>query len=108
MPHFLIAPSHETSWGLDASDFEARLRERWPDAQVRAAPSESNAAVDFSVQVGSDEVDAWLSRDGAALHVVSPATYDQASELGSWWRAQVPDSVRLWLFDTTFRGHTEL
>ena len=108
MPHFLIAPSHATTWGLAAPDFEARLRERWPDARVRAAPGDSNATVDFSVQVNSDEVDAWLSRDGAALHIVSPATYDQAAALASWWRAQVPESVRLWLFDTTFRGHTEL
>lgn len=68
---------------------------------------ESNAAVDFHVEIGGDEVDAWLSRDGAALHVVSPATYDQAAALASWWREQAPDSVRLWLFDTAFRGHTE-
>ena len=108
MPHFLIAPPHETSWGLDATDFAARLRERWPDARVRALPGSSNAALDFSVRAGADDVDAWLSRDGAALHVVSPATYDQAAELASWWRAQAPDSVRLWLFDTSFRGHTEL
>jgi hypothetical protein len=108
MPHYLIAPSHETSWGLDATGFEARLRERWPDAQVRAVPGDSNAAVDFRVEIDSDEVDAWMSRDGAALHVFSPATYEQAAALGAWWRTQAPDAVQLWLFDTSWRGHTEL
>jgi hypothetical protein len=92
MASYFITPPHRTDWSLAPEELEARLRERWPNAEVR--PEGSPMAFHFTIDVRGDSLDGAFAADGQTLWI-EMATEDQMAEVAVWFRAQVPEDEAL-------------
>jgi hypothetical protein len=94
VPSYFISPPDETDWSLPPGEFEARLKERWPDSEIRPAPEGSPMAFHFTISVEDDSLDGSYAADGQALWI-EMASEPQIAELAVWFRGQVPEDEEL-------------
>jgi hypothetical protein len=94
MPSYFISPPDDTEWRLDPEEFEARLEERWPGAEVRPAPEGSPMAFHFTIEVGGESLDGSYADDGQTLWI-EMGSEDGMAELAVWFRGQVPEDEEL-------------
>jgi hypothetical protein len=98
MAAYMISPAGETEWRMNADEFAARLRNRWPDARV-----EPGAAATIMVRFELDDADGYLADDGITLWV-ERGELEQAAELAVWFREQVPADLPLEFADEGFES----
>jgi hypothetical protein len=89
MPSYFISPPTETDWSLPPEEFQARLEERWPEAEIRPAPEGSPMAFHFTISVDDESLDGSYADDGQALWI-EMASEPQMAELAVWFRGLVP------------------
>jgi hypothetical protein len=107
LPTFLISPPSETDWRMTADDFERRLRERWPDADVRRIDDDERTYVlQFTLPGDGPPVVGGLEREGWTVFVEGDSA--QAAEVARWFREQVPDEQPLLFYDQEYSGQVEL
>jgi hypothetical protein len=94
MPSYFISPPDDTDWSLAPEEFEARLRERWPDAEIRPAPEGSPMAFHFTIDVGGESLDGAYAADGQTLWI-EMGSEDQMAQLAVWFRGLVPEDEEL-------------
>lgn len=103
---FLVTPPDETEWRMDPADFEAALRERWPDAQVEPNPEHGLFAFDFTVSVEGARVDGGFARDGRMLAIGDEVL--PTAHVAVWFRGLTPPEQALLFYDDGYAGHVEL
>jgi hypothetical protein len=104
---YFVSPPDETDWHIDPDDFAARLRARWPDAQVRTVTNPMRTdTLDFVINVGGERVDGHLDQRGQA--VVIEGSPRAAAEVAAWFRSQVPTAQPLVFYDESYTNSVDL
>ncbi|HYR62989.1 MAG TPA: hypothetical protein VET24_10230 [Actinomycetota bacterium] len=108
MQSYFVSPPAETDWHIDPEDFAARLRARWPDAEVRRVSNPMRTdTLDFVLHdVGGERVDGHLDEHSRA--VVLEGSPRAAAEVAAWFRTQVPPSQPLIFFDEGYTASVDL
>jgi hypothetical protein len=105
---YLVSPPDETEWNIDAGDFVRRLRERWPDAEVRSVEDPQRPyGVDFVIpDVGGERVDGSLDRAGQTLSL--DAGPRPSAEVAAWFRSLAPPEQPLVFYDQSMTNVADL
>jgi hypothetical protein len=104
---FLVSPSQETDWRIEPDEFVARLRERWPDAQVTTHEPGSLAAVTFELELaGSYPPRGELMSDGQVVGLEGGLR--ESAEVAGWVREIVPPEQELIFYDQGYHFHVPL
>jgi hypothetical protein len=105
---FLVSPPAETAWQFDADDFEARLRERWPEAEVSDLEDITARALRrFEIPLsGPVELVGHLMADRQVLGL--EGTLEDSAAVAEWARSIVPAGQQLIFLDQGYSFHVPL
>lgn len=107
MSYFISPPEESPTWSIDLNGFVARIRDRWPEAQVQRIESpESYHAVESEVEMAHGPMSLALSRDGQA--VILEGDIEDCAELALWVRQMVPEEQPLLFYDEGFGADVSL
>jgi hypothetical protein len=107
MSDFLVSPSRETPWRMEPGEFVARLRERWPEAEVIVREPGSYAAVSFEVPIEGDYPPrGQLMSDGQAVGLEGGLS--ESAEVAGWIREIVQPEQELIFYDQGYSFHVPL
>ena len=107
MSDYLVSPPSETEWGIDPQEFIARLRARWPDAQVSTHDDDSLAAVTAELPIAGDYPPrAILMKDRQVVGLEGGLR--ESAEVAVWMREIVPAEQDLIFLDQGYHFHVPL
>ncbi|MER7245682.1 hypothetical protein [Kribbella sp. NPDC000426] len=111
MTEYVVAPLEQPDWVVDAGEFAAALRERWPGARVEVgAVAGSTMGLEALIPLGpgSRELGVALSGTGQAVSL-EPADAEAAAEFAEWFvRVVLPGRPGIHLIEPASMTTVEL
>jgi hypothetical protein len=102
-----ISPPNETTWRVDSIAFAEELRERFSGIQITKPPQCSQGhALEWTWHAPGGQVDGSL--DATANAVVLDGDIADCSRFAVWYRAFVPDTQELVIFDEGYSADLPL
>lgn len=98
MTSYFISTTQPGSWRIEAKEFVATLRRRWPDVKILSEGTSKHYSVLFEVDRGDFYAFAHLPAAGDCLVVEKASTRDLCA-MATWFRSIVPSDVSLLMFD---------
>lgn len=100
---FFISPPSETSWHIDAREFQRRLLEQWPETELRPTtdlPPGTGYSLEWTTPLAGRDVEGSLDITGRV--VVLYADIADCAKFAVWFRRLVAGEQELLCYDEDY------
>src|SRR5262249_50053504 len=97
---YLVSSPIKTKWKLEASEFVARLMDRWPSAKVRRLTSDFNFSHAWEIEMPGGTLKGEFNPGLSGIAI--DGDLGDCAALALWFRSLVPPAVPLLFYDDCF------
>lgn len=97
---YVISPPEATDWSVDQQTVVGLLQRGWPGIAVEVDGGLPTRDVVWQITLPEGELEGSQDREGQAHYLNGPI--ETLARYAAWWRAQVPPTQPLVLYDETY------